>query len=112
MTDFQMPFTGGTLPEFRQRIGKHARAGEKRFGELANLLPHDMTTIEFAEMRTAHHAALYAYSTLALLGFIENNLGEKAMREAAAMIDDIGTNGDPPFCDDIRENDAEAEVNA
>lgn len=104
MTDpdqFRMPFTGGTLAEFRQRIGKHALTAHGRFSELADRLPATLTPAEMREMLLAHHAAFYGYSVLSLLGFIRERSGEYVANEAAAMVDDIGANGDPPFCDDI-----------
>lgn len=49
----------------------------------------------------AHRAALYAWGVAALLGYVREQLGDEPANDAAAIVDMIGENGDPPYVDDL-----------
>jgi hypothetical protein len=107
--DREMPYTGGTLDEFRARIHRHASTAEQRFNTLTDqmMTSHGqgtrppLTEDEAAEHLLAHHACLYGWSTLSLIGFIRKHYGEDAAFRAASMVDDMGTNGDAPYTEDL-----------
>lgn len=58
----------------------------------------------------AHRAALYAWSTAALLRLILERLGVAAAGEAANVIEELGRNGDGPYLDDLPYPPAGAEL--
>jgi hypothetical protein len=110
MTDaHEMPYTGGTYDEFRNRITRHAYAAQERFGALTDRMVANgrtgqrpsLTEAEDREYLLAHHASFYGWSVVSLLGFIREHYGEEAAYRAADMVDDIGTNGDAPYTDDL-----------
>jgi len=109
----KLPEHNMTLDEFRALITRHAYRAQRRFGSYIDLMagkPGALSKREHAEFLTAHHATLYGWATVSLLGFIRDRLGDDAAFEAAAMVDDMGANGGAPFTGDLPYPPAEAEV--
>jgi hypothetical protein len=107
-SDHEMPHTGGTYDEFRTRITRHAYAAQQRFGELTDRvldatrgMQQELSDDEAREHRLAHHACFYGWSVVSLLGFIRDHYGDEAAYRAADLVDDIGTNGDAPYTEDL-----------
>lgn len=104
-----MPYSGDTFDEFRTRITRHAYAAQERYGTLVDRAIANqrsgsqppLTDGEHREMRLAHHACFYGWSVVSLIGFIREHHGEDAAHRAADLVDDIGTNGDAPYTDDL-----------
>lgn len=99
-----LPYSTGTLRDFRARILAHGFVGEEHFNQLitASLdsdkpLDHE----QCRDLKLAHYACLYGYATASLIGFIADKFGDDAAMEAAAMVDDMGANGGAPYCDDF-----------
>lgn len=110
MTDTHTtPYSGDTFDEFRTRITRHAYAAQQRYGTLIDKAIENhrdtdgkpLTDDEHREMRFTHHACFYGWSVVSLIGFIRNSWGDEAAQQAADLVDDIGTNGDAPFTDDL-----------
>jgi hypothetical protein len=109
MSTGKLPEADMAYDEFRAMITRHAYQAQERYGELVNQAidnrragkQEPLTAAEDREMRTSHHAAMYGWSTVSLLGFIRDRLDDDAAFEAALMLDDMGANGDAPFTDDL-----------
>jgi hypothetical protein len=99
--DKALPYTGGTVHDLRARILRHGFVGEKRFNDMLTGTAGPFTPEHAAESRIAHYACLYGYATASLLGFIADRFGEAAAFKAAAMVDNMGTNGGAPYCGDF-----------
>lgn len=102
--DRQLSYSGGTEKQMRERITYHAYTAQQRFGELADLMARrdqPLTDDEFREQLMAHHACLYGWATVSLLGFIRDRLDDEEAFSAACMVDDIGTNGGAPYTGDL-----------
>lgn len=106
--DKQLPYSGITLDQFRERITRHAYTAQQRFVELTDSIiarrhtgGPGVSEGEAREHLLAHHATLYGWATVSLIGLIRDRLGDDAAFEAAAMVDDMGENGDAPFTDDL-----------
>ncbi len=113
MTDNEksLPYYEGTADDLRRMIGRQAWAAQKTFGNVIDQAYKDGKTVvlEDAEAHlAAHRAAAYTWTTVSLLGFIKAKLGDDAMHEAAAMVDDMLTNGDAPYAEDITDPEAVA----
>lgn len=115
--DHEMPYTGGTYDEFRTRITRHAYTAQQRYGELTDRMianhrtgaGEPLTDDEHRELRLAHHACFYGWSVVSLIGFVREHYGEEAAYRTADLVDDIGTNGDAPYTDDLPYPPAEVE---
>ncbi|MFJ8687371.1 hypothetical protein [Micromonospora wenchangensis] len=96
-----LPYSTGTIRDFRARILAQGFAGEKRFNELLNSSDTPLDSEQARDLKLAHYACLYGYATASLLGFIADKFGDDAAAEAAAMVDDMGANGGAPYCEDF-----------
>jgi hypothetical protein len=88
-----MPYFNGTAKDLQAEIARSSQLAAKHFGEL--LLRKSRPDRD--HFGVASQAVTYGNFAVALLGFIEERLGQEAFEEAAAMVDMIGMNGGNPY---------------
>lgn len=97
--DTELPYEG-TADDFRLSVAKRAYAAQKRYGDLINAT-HELTVPERKARMDALNASGFGWSLVAVIGWLRDKHGEEMAWNAAAMAQDVMTNGGNSFCEDI-----------
>jgi len=94
---------GDTPDTLRLDIVRRAKRAQDIYTGLT-VTDDTLTTQQKILRSAAMHASGYGWSIAALLGWLKKEHGEAAMWSAAAIVQDMLTNGDSGWCDDLPED--------
>jgi hypothetical protein len=96
----ELPYDEVTAADFRIGIAQAAYAAQGQYGDL--ITKRGQLTDQERDLRmAAMYASGFGWSLVAIIGWIEKNHGADAAWSAAAMAQDVMTNGGNSFCEDI-----------
>lgn len=96
----ELPYDEVTAADFRVEIAKVAHKANAQFGELINT-ERKLTGAEPHLRMAALLTANFGWSLVAIIRWLEQTYGPEAAWRAAAMAQEVMTNGGNSFCEDI-----------
>jgi hypothetical protein len=99
----ELPYDEMTAAQFRAEVAAVAQRQHDQFGVLINTDRTDrkLSRAEQHLQMASMHAANFGWSLVALIRWAEKAYGPEAGWKAAALAQDIMTNGGNSFCEDV-----------